>query len=79
MSYAITSLKVFDGEVMASAQDGTYVYLGTNKGDVIRYTIADGVVATLTNVGGNIKSMSLYSGLLYVGIDGGKLVSVATT
>ena len=79
MSYAITSLKAFDGEVTASAQDGTYVYLGTNKGDVIRYTISGGTVTTLTNVGGKIVSMSLYSGLLYVGIDGGKLVSVATT
>jgi len=79
MSYAITNLKVLDGEVTASAQDGTYVYLGTNKGDVIRYAISGGAVTTLTNVNGKIISMSLYSGLLYVGIAGGKLVSVATT
>jgi len=79
MSYAITNLKVLDGEVTASAQDGTYVYLGTDKGDVIRYAISGGAVTTLTNVNGKIISMSLYSGLLYVGIAGGKLVSVATT
>lgn len=75
----ITSLKVLDGEVVASSQDGTYLYLGTNKGDVLKYAISGGTVTTLANVGGEIASMSLYSGVLYVGIAGGKLVSVTTT
>lgn len=75
----ITTLKIFDGEVVASAQDGTYVYLGTNKGEVIRYTISGGAVTVLANVSGKIVSMSLYSGVLYVGLADGKLVSVTTT
>ncbi len=79
MSYDVTSLTVFDGEVVASAQDGDYLYLGTNKGEVIRYTIDGGAVATLARLSGAVASMAVYSGLLYVGLAGGQLVSVATT
>lgn len=72
----VTNLKVFDGEVVASVQYGNYLYIGTNKGEIIRYTISSGVATTLVNVNGKVTSMLVYSGLLYVGVAGGKLVSV---
>lgn len=75
----LTALKVFSNEITASEQDGTYLYLGTDGGDVIRYTIATGVVTVLKNVGGKIISMNIYAGVLYIGIAGGKLASLTTT
>lgn len=75
----VTTLKVLDSEVVASAQDGTYVYLATNKGQILKYAISGGAVTTLAALSGNIKSMSLYSGVLYVGMASGDLKSVTTT
>lgn len=79
MSVTITKVKVFDGEVTASEQDGTYIYLGLNTGKVLRYTIADGTVTTLATLNGAIASMSIYAGVLYVGIAGGELKTVTTS
>lgn len=79
MAYTLTKAKILKGEVTASESDGTYVYFGTDQGDVIRYTIATGVVTTLKNVGGKIVSMSIYSGVLYIGIAGGVLATLTTS
>ncbi|PKN36686.1 MAG: hypothetical protein CVU62_13210 [Deltaproteobacteria bacterium HGW-Deltaproteobacteria-2] len=68
--------KVFDAQVTASETDGTYVYLGTNKGDIIRFTIATEVVSTIASLGSKIKSMSIYSGVLYCGLANGSLATV---
>jgi len=79
MSVTATIVKVLDGKVTASETDGTYVYLGNNKGEVLRYTIADSTVTTLASLGSRIKSMSIYSGVLYVGLANGELVTVTTS
>jgi hypothetical protein len=72
----VAIVKILDGKVTASETDGIYVYLGTNKGEIIRYTIATQVVSTLTNLGSKIKSMSIYSGVLYCGLADGSLATV---
>lgn len=72
----VATVKTFDSQVTASETDGTYVYLGTNKGEIIRYTIATAVVSTIANLGSKIKSMSIYSGVLYCGLANGSLATV---
>jgi hypothetical protein len=47
------------------------MYLGTNKGNVYRYRTAAQTLTLLGNVGGDVLSMALYSGFLYIGIRGG--------
>jgi hypothetical protein len=79
MAYTLTNLKLLNEKITASETDGTYVYLGTETGDIIRYTIADGTITTLRNIGNKIISMSIYSGVLYIGTSDGDLVSVTTT
>jgi hypothetical protein len=79
MSYAVANLVSLNEEVTASETDGTYIYLGTAIGDIIRYTIASGVVTTLRNIAKKIISMSIYSGVLYVGSADGTLTSITTT
>lgn len=76
---SVVNLKVFDGEVVATAQGGDSIYIGTNKGEILQYDVATKAVTVLATLGGVIESMILYSGLLYVGVAGGKLVSVSTT
>lgn len=67
------------GEVTAQASDGAgLIYLGTSKGDVIKYTTATKAVAKVGNVGRAIESMSLYSGLLYIARRGGMLGTMTT-
>lgn len=77
---ALTTLQYLDGEnVTASCTLGTTVYLGTNKGRIYKHTIASGAFsAPIANLNAAILSMSMYSTVLYVGVEGGKLYSVAT-
>lgn len=74
-------LNFLDGEnVTASCTLGTTVYLGTNKGRIYKHTIAGGALtaAPIANLNAAVLSMSQYSTVLYVGIEGGKFCSVAT-
>jgi hypothetical protein len=79
MAYTMTTLSLLNEEITASETDGTYVYLGTAVGSVIRYTIAGGTLTTLRNIEKKIISMSIYSGVLYVGCSDGTLISITTT
>jgi len=74
-----TKLINIPGEVTAQASDGAgTIYLGTSKGDVIKYATATGAVAKLGNIGRSIESLSYYSGLLYIARRGGMLGTMTT-
>jgi hypothetical protein len=53
-------------------------YIGTDVGDVLKYNESTKAITTLVNVGGYITSMMLYSGILWVGVKGGRYVAVTT-
>jgi hypothetical protein len=83
MSYTISNLKSLGNEVTAvvdSVESGVgYMYLGTDVGDVYKYNTSSEALTKLKNVGGKVLSLTLYSSKLYVGVAGGKLISMATT
>jgi hypothetical protein len=77
----IAQLQLITGEtVTASATLGTTVYLGTNKGRIYKHTISGGALtaAPIANLNAKILSMSMYSTVIYVGLEDGRFVSVAT-
>ena len=83
MTVTKTDLSSLQNEVTAivnSVESGVgYMYLGTDVGDVWKYNTASKVLTLIKNVGGKILSLTLYSGALYVGVAGGKLVGVTTS
>jgi hypothetical protein len=82
MAVTRTDLKVLGNEVtciVGSVESGVgYFYFGTNKGDIKKYNVATQAITTLLNVEGEVISMTLYSGILYIGISGGKFTQVTT-
>jgi ligand-binding sensor domain-containing protein len=68
-------------EITAMIGDGTtYLYVGTNKGRIVRITTANG---TKTSMGvllrGEIIAMSLKTTTLYIGLSNGKIYTHSTT
>jgi hypothetical protein len=77
----VTTLQLITGEdITASCTLGTTVYLGTNKGRIYKHTISGGALTAtpIANLNAAILSMSMYSTVLYVGVEGGRLYSVTT-
>ena len=83
MAVTITNLTMPKGNeatcVVGQVESGVGInYIGTDVGDVLKYNEATKAMTTLTNVGGYVTSMMIYSGILWVGVKGGKFVAVTT-
>ena len=79
-SAVLLSGKKVKGEISAQHADTTgHVYLGTSLGEVLKYTISGGALAKIGSVGKAITSLSIYSGLLYIGHKGGRFSSMTTS
>ena len=83
MTVAISTLTAPKGNeitcIVGQVESGVGInYMGTDVGDVLKYNEATHVMTTLINVGGAITSMMIYSGILWVGVKGGKFVAVTT-
>ena len=73
----IATLKMFGEEVMAVTADTLgNLYMGTNQGNIYKYSISGATLTKLCNVGGNVIDMALYGNYLYIGGSGGKLLTV---
>lgn len=84
MTVTKTSLKSLENEITCSYGcvfgGVTTVFFGTNDGDIYRYNAAADTLTKLINVGGKVESIAMvYSGTLYVGIEGGDFASVTTS
>lgn len=77
----VATAQYLDGEnITALALTGTTLYLGTNKGRIYKFDLGAGTLTAvpIANLGAVILSMIYYSNKVYVGVEGGKLYSVAT-
>lgn len=83
MTVTKTDLKVLSNEVscvVSVVESGVgYLYYGTNKGLVQKYNMATGAITTIRDVAEKVLSLTLYSGTLYIGLAGGKLISLTTS
>ena len=68
-------------EITAMAADGTtYLYIGTNKGRVVRITTANGTKVSMgVRLRGEIISMFLKTTTLYIGLSNGVIYTHSTT
>ena len=83
MTVTKTDLKTLSNEVtcvVSVVESGVgYLYFGTDKGVVRKYNMASGVITDIRDVGEKVLSLTLYSGTLYIGLAGGKLISLTTS
>ncbi|MFA6509944.1 MAG: hypothetical protein WCV62_05765 [Candidatus Peribacteraceae bacterium] len=83
MTVTKTDLKVLSNEVtcvVSVVESGVgYLYFGTDKGVVRKYNMASGALTDIRDVGEKVLSLTLYSGTLYIGLAGGKLISLTTS
>lgn len=74
---AITKIRKITDKPLSIYCDGTYCYVGTNKGRILRVTISGGattVYATLR--GGQITALGSDGTYLYAGDDRGRLTRI---
>ena len=83
MTVTKTDLTTLDNEVTAVVsvvESGVgYLYFGTNKGVVKKYNMQSAAITTILDVGEAVLSLTLYSSTLYIGLAGGRLVSLTTS
>ena len=54
------------------------MYFGTDQVDIKKFNQATFAITTLKNVGGKVQAMMLYSGILYITVAGGRIVTLTT-
>jgi hypothetical protein len=83
MTVTKTDLKVLSNEVtcvVSVVESGVgYLYFGTDKGLVRKYNMQATTITDIRDVGEKVLSLTLYSGTLYIGLAGGRLISLTTS
>ncbi len=83
MTITKTSIKTLGNKITCmvnQVESGQGIfYYGTDKGDICKYNNITGAITTLAELGQKVKSMSIYSNTLYIGLANGDFVSLTTS